>query len=830
MSAGACFHCALPVDPRDQYHVEIDGEQQPVCCPGCKAVAELIRDTGMSNYYAMREAPQPGAGRPADDAAEWQVYDREDMLAAFAESSDGTAEATIYVGGMYCAACSWLIETTMARVPGVLSADINPVTHRLRASWHTDEIGLGGILATLANLGYDPQPLAPESASRPELLEQRAALKRLLVASLGMMQVMMFAVGLYAGDFQGMEPDMQYFLRWVSLAVTTPVVFYSARPFFRSAWRGVIARAPGMDLPVSIAITAAFAGSIYATLTKAPAVWFDSVVMFVFFLTLGRFLEMRARHRSIDRSTALSNVLPNTVTRCGEDGQTTIPGSQLVAGDLVLVRPGESIAADGILVDGDTAVDEALLTGEATPKPKSIGDPLLAGSINLDGIIQFRVQSTGSDTTLGTISRMSERARYARPTYVQIADRIASTIVFAILIIAAAVGTFWYITAPDRAFVVTLSVLVVTCPCALALATPAAFAAAGTRLAQLRLLVTNGNAIEALARSTCILFDKTGTVTRGAPVIEEIEILDDTFDEKQCLRIAAALETVSTHPIASAFRATGNDVAISDQGVAVGNGVRGKIDSQVWRLGRAEFVDGQQLRPGRAGFVDGQQLRLGRAGFVGAALAATVAAEAAPTISATGIYLGVDGRLVARFSISDELREDSADTISHLAGLGLRTGLISGDGEAAVQHTAGKLGIADYHANCSPEDKLEIIRTAQQKGEIVIMVGDGINDAPVLAGADASIAPAHGAMLAQTSADIVLVGDALRPLLLGILLARQTIRVVKQNLAWAIVYNATALPLAALGYVPPWAAAIGMSASSLIVVLNALRINRFGAP
>ena len=805
MSAGACFHCALPVDPRDQYHVEIDGEQQPVCCPGCKAVAELIRDTGMSNYYAMREAPQPGAGRPADDAAEWQIYDREDMLAAFAESSDGTAEATIYVGGMYCAACSWLIETTMARVPGVLSADINPVTHRLRASWHTDEIGLGGILATLANLGYDPQPLAPESAARPELLEQRAALKRLLVASLGMMQVMMFAVGLYAGDFQGMEPDMQYFLRWVSLAVTTPVVFYSARPFFRSAWRGVIARAPGMDLPVSIAITAAFAGSIYATLTKAPAVWFDSVVMFVFFLTLGRFLEMRARHRSIDRSTALSNVLPNTVTRCGEDGQTTIPCSQLVAGDLVLVRPGESIAADGLLVDGETAVDEALLTGEATPKPKSIGDPLLAGSINLDGIIQFRVETTGSDTTLGTISRMSERARYARPTYVQIADRIASYIVFAILIIAAAVGTFWYITAPDRAFVVTLSVLVVTCPCALALATPAAFAAAGTRLAQLRLLVTNGNAIEALARSTCILFDKTGTVTRGAPVIEEIEILDDTFDEIQCLRIAAALETVSTHPIASAFRATGNDVAISDQVVAVDNGVSGTIDGQQWRLGRAEFVGA----------------------LLASAKVKVAATSAAPT---AGVYLGNSDGVIARFSISDELREDAADTISHLAELGLHPGLISGDGEAAVQRTAGKLGIADYHANCSPEDKLEIIRTAQQNGEIVIMVGDGINDAPVLAGADASIAPAHGAMLAQTNADIVLVGDNLRPLLLGILLAKQTMRVVRQNLSWAIVYNATALPLAALGYVPPWAAAIGMSASSLIVVLNALRINRFGAP
>jgi len=792
MSAGACFHCALPVDPRDQYHVEIDGELKPVCCPGCKAVAELIRDTGMSNYYTMRDAPQPGVGRPANDAAEWPVYDREDMLAAFAESSDGMAEATIYAGGMYCSACSWLIETTMARTPGIVSADINPVTHRLRVRWHTADVGLGGILATLANLGYDPQPLAPESAARPELLEQRAALKRLLVASLGMMQVMMFAVGLYAGDFQGMKPDMQYFLRWVSLAVTTPVVFYSARPFFTSAWRGIVARAPGMDLPVSIAITAAFAGSIYMTITHGPSTWFDSVVMFVFFLTLGRFLEMRARHRSIDRSAALSNVLPNTVTRCGEDGQTTIPSSQLVAGDIVLVRPGESIAADGVLVDGDTAVDEALLTGEASPRPKSIGDPVLAGSINLDSMIQLRVETTGSDTTLGTISRMSERARYTRPTVVQIADRIASYIVVAILVIAAAVGTFWYITAPDRAFVVTLSVLVVTCPCALALATPAAFAAAGTRLAQLRLLVTNGNAIEALARSTRILFDKTGTVTRGVPVIEAIEVLDDGFDSEQCLRIAAALETVSTHPIASAFRTYEKDVAISDQSVAVGNGVSGTVDNEVWRLGRAEFA--------------------------GAAAAAT------------GVYLGVDGRLVARFSISDELREDAADTISHLAELGLRAGLISGDGEAAVRHTAGKLGIADYHANCSPEDKLEIIRTAQQNGETVIMVGDGINDAPVLAGADASIAPAHGALLAQISADIVLVGHDLSPVATAIKLSRQTLKIVRQNLAWAIVYNAAALPLAALGYVPPWAAAIGMSASSLIVVLNALRLNRFGAP
>lgn len=791
MSHSACFHCALPVDPRDTYFVEIDGEQQPVCCPGCKAVAELIRDTGMSNYYAMRDAPLPGAGRPADDAAEWEVYNSDDMIAAFAEGDDTEAEATVYVGGMYCAACSWLIETSMARVSGVESADINPVTHRLRVKWLRDEVGLGGILSTLANLGYDPQPLAPETAARPELLEQRAALKRLLVASLGMMQVMMFAIGLYAGDFQGMEPSMQRFLRWVSFAVTTPVVFYAAKPFFTSAWRGLLARSPGMDLPVSIAVGAAYAGSIYATLTNAPAVWFDSVVMFVFFLTLGRFLEMRARHRSIDRSVALSNVLPNTVTLVEGDAQTTIPANQLVPGNIVLVRPGESVPADGIMIDGATSVDEALLTGEATPKAKAPGDELVAGSINLDGVIQLRVETTGADTTLGTISRLSERARYARPAYVQLADRIASYIVVAILVVAAVVGTSWAMIAPDRAFVITLSVLVVTCPCALALATPAAFAAAGTRLAQLRLLVANGNAIEVLARTRRVLFDKTGTVTQGSPAIDRVDVLDDDYTDVQVRQIAAALETVSTHPIARAFALAANPVTATGQQVAVGRGVAGLIDGREWRLGRAGYAGTDSDEP--------------------------------------GIYLGVDGHPVARFMVSDRLREDAAATVRRLAALGLSAGLVSGDAEPAVRATAAELGIRDYHAGCSPEQKLDIIRSIQDRGESLVMVGDGINDAPVLAGADTSIALAHGAELAQTSADVLLVGESLAPVATAVEVSRGTLRVVRQNLAWAIGYNSLALPLAALGYVPPWAAAIGMSASSLIVVLNALRINRFGA-
>ena len=789
-----CFHCALPVPADCSLTVEIDEEEHPVCCPGCKAVAELIRDTGMSRYYELRDAPDPGVGRPPEEAAEWRVFDSEEMLDAFSERHGNTREATVYVGGMYCSACSWLIETTMGRQPGIQSAEVNPITHRLRLQFPADGDGMSGYLASLANLGYQPQPLSPETTTRPEVSEQRMALKRLLVASLGMMQVMMFAVGLYAMDFQGIDPEMQHFLRLVSFLVTTPVVFYSAKPFFKSAWRGVIGRKPGMDLPVSIAIGSAYTASMYSTFTRGEAVWFDSVTMFVFFLTLGRFLEMRARHRSIDRSAALSSLLPNTATRIEDDGHVVVPVSQLQRGDRVLVRAGEPIPGDGILEKGSTSVDEAMLTGEARPQAKTEGDELAAGSINLDGMIEILVTRTGNDTTLGTISRMSERARYARPTFVTLADKIASYIVVALLVIATGVATFWYFFDPDRAFVITLSVLVVTCPCALALATPAAFAAAGSRLAQLRLLVTNGNAIEALSRASLAMFDKTGTLTLGRPRITSVLVLDNDFAENDCRLIAAALEHASTHPLAQAFALSGPLPAVTGEEIVVGQGVRGIIDGREWRIGNADFVGGP------AAMNDSETTR---------------------------VFLGTEGHPVARFELQDELRHDARETVNALQALGLRTALVSGDNQAAVAHTAAELGIEAAHAQCSPGEKLRIIEEAQTTGERIVMIGDGINDAPVLAGADTSIAPAHGALLAQTSADIVMLGDSLHPLITAVEMSRKTMRIVRQNLAWAIVYNALALPLAAAGFVPPWAAAIGMSASSLIVVLNALRLNRF---
>ena len=794
MAPEACFHCALPVPADCHLSVDIGGESRPVCCPGCKAVAELIRDTGMARYYELRDVPDPGVGRPSEEDTEWVVFDSPDMLDAFTERDGDMREATIYVGGMYCSACSWLIETTMGKQPGTASAEVNPITHRLRIRFAEANARLSDYLATLASLGYQPQPLTPESTTRPEVAEQRTALKRLLVASLGMMQVMMFAVGLYAMDFQGIDADMQHFLRLVSFFVTTPVVFYSAKPFFTSAWRGIVGRKPGMDLPVSIAVGSAYAASIYATFTRGEAVWFDSVTMFVFFLTLGRFLEMRARHRSIDRSAALSSLLPNTATRRDGETRSIVPVSQLRAGDKVLIRAGDPIPADGLLEHGTTSVDEALLTGEARPQPKAVGDELSAGSINLDGMIDMVVTKTGSDTTLGTISRLSERARYARPAFVTIADRIASYIVVALLLVAAVVATTWYFIDPERVFVITLSVLVVTCPCALALATPAAFAAAGSRLSQLRLLVTNGNAIETLSRATLAMFDKTGTLTVGMPTIAAVFVTDNAFTEKDCRRFAAALESASTHPLARAFALQEPLPTVRAPEVVVGQGIRGTIDGREWRIGNPEFVGG---------------------------------GIAAQDSTATHVFLGVDGNAVAWFELEDKIRPDARQTLESLRRLGLATALVSGDNRLAVESVARTLDIDDRHHACTPEDKLAIIDAAQQRGERVVMIGDGINDAPVLAGADTSIAPAHGALLAQTSADVIMLGESLAPLTTAVEMSRKTMRIVRQNLVWAIVYNAVALPLAATGFVPPWLAAIGMSASSLVVVLNALRLNRF---
>jgi Cu2+-exporting ATPase len=801
-SGASCFHCGLVIPAGYTGSVRISATDHPVCCPGCKAVAELIRDAGMGRYYDLRDDPRPGLTRPADNvtAKDWAAFDRPDMLERFAVIDAGIADALVYVEGMFCSACAWLIETGLKSLPGVESVDVSPVTSRVRIRWQPQTTSFSVLLQRLADLGYKPQPNTNDTIDRPELGERRAALKRLIVACLGMMQVMMFAVALYAGDYQGISPQFEKFFRLVSFIVTTPVVFYAGRPFFIGAWRGLRFRQPGMDVPVAIAIGAAYLASVWSMITNGEEVWFDSVSMFVFFLTVGRFLEMSARHRAAERSVALSQLLPDTAMKVDGDDLAPIATSGLQLGDHVLVRAGERVPADGVVVDGHGDVDESLLTGESTPRSRSAGARVIAGSMLLDGAVTVLIDKLGANTTLAAICRSMELARCTRPPLVRLADSIASYIVVALLVVAAGVALAWFFIDPERAFVVTLSVLVVTCPCALALATPAAIATASSRLSELGLLVTDGNAIETLAKADRMMFDKTGTLTAGRPVIQRITVLDTScaYREEDCLRIAASLERASAHPLAEAFR---SDIIepVAELSATAGAGIRGIIGGRNWRIGKAAFA------------------------FAGS----DVAGPAPENPGVSSIYLSCEGRPVALFETSDALRDGAESHLRTIRESGIRVGLASGDEDAAVRSIADSLGIEDYRSGMSADDKLAWLRERQADGEIVVMVGDGVNDAPVLAGANTSVAIGQGALLAHSSAEAILLGPTLKPLVDSIGVSRQALKIIRQNLAWAIVYNLAALPLAAAGMVPPWLAAAGMSASSLVVVMNALRLKRF---
>jgi Cu2+-exporting ATPase len=618
-----------------------------------------------------------------------------------------------------------------------------------------------------------------------------------------MMQVMMLAVALYSGADEGMDPALRTFLRWVSLLLTLPVVVYSAKSFFTSAWRDLKRRQLGMDVPVSIAIGSAFLASAWATVTDSGDIYFDSVTMFTFFLLAGRFLEMGARHRAGQAAEELVKLLPATAARLGDHGEERVPVSDLAPGDRVLVRPGESVPADGRITEGRSSVDESLLTGESLPQVRNPGDLLIGGTVNNESPLVMQVESVGEGTVLSAIVRLLDRAQTEKPSVARLADRVAGWFVAALLLLAAAVAWWWWQHDAVRAFAVTLSILVVTCPCALSLATPAAVTAATGALTRLGVLTTRGHALETLARATHVIFDKTGTLTEGRLRLESVVLVGDR-DRESCLRLAAALEQASEHPIAHALCASVDSLAAASDIVATpGLGIEGSVDGQRYRIGVAAYVSGLQ-------------------GL----------AREQPSVAGDypdGVVLGDAQGLLAHFSFADRLRAWAAESVAQLQGLGLEVELLSGDRLEAVQAVAQELGIARYRARCQPQDKLARINELQRQGAVVAMVGDGVNDAPVLAAAQVSLAMGSGTQLAHASADMVLLSEQLPHLAQAVRTSRRTLRVIRQNLGWALVYNLVAVPLAASGWVAPWMAAIGMSSSSLVVVLNALRLRTTGS-
>ncbi len=808
MSEHACYHCGLPIPADVHLPVTIAGEAREMCCPGCQAVAQAIVNNGLQDYYRSRDAlpESPREARPAilDQLA---LFDHADFQKSFVRTLGPTErEASLLLEGITCAACIWLNEEHVGRLPGVTAMDINYATRRARVRWDETKIRLSDILAAIAAIGYRAYPYDAAKNEEISRKERRDAMWRLWVAGFGMMQVMMYAVPVYMAGEGEMTADIESLMRWASLLLTLPVIVYSAAPFFRNAWRDLKLRRVGMDVPVALGIGAAFAASVWATFVRQGEVYFDSVTMFIFFLLGGRYLEMTARQKAVSVTEALAKLLPAFAQRLpgfpGSRDTEQVVVADLRAGDHVLVRPGEIIPADGRIVDGVSCADESLLTGESRPVPKAPGDAVTGGSLNAESPLVVRVEEVGEGTRLSAIIHLMERAAAEKPRIVELADRVASYFVAALLAVAAAVAVGWYLHDPSRALWITVSVLVVTCPCALSLATPIALTVAAGALAKDGLLVTRGHAVETLARATHFVFDKTGTLTTGHMRLLEV-MPTGQLSEAECLALAAGLEHGSEHPVARALcRATPGGAVAEGVVSTPGQGVEGFMAGRSYRIGRPDYA---MAGTGKA--LPGAGVKWLESGD-------------------TVIALADQEGCLALFRLGDDVRPEARALVESLGRLGKHVTLLSGDAPAVAARVGQLLGIGDIRAGVTPQGKHDCVTDLQQAGATVAMVGDGINDAPVLARAQVSVAMGGGAQLARTQADFVLLSENLDHLRHGLARATMTLKVIRQNLWWSFAYNFVALPLAIAGYITPWLAGIGMSASSLLVVLNSLRIQR----
>ena len=801
-----CFHCGLPNPPGSEYVVQIEGRPRRMCCPGCKAVAEGIVAAGLEDFYRYRTEKSRTAQDLVPEALrDIELYDNPELRQSFVSvDQDKLREASLILEGITCAACVWLNERHVGRLPGVVEFQVNYSTHRARVKWDDSRIHLSDILRAISDIGYLAHPFDPGRQEAVHKRERGQALRRIAVAGLGMMQVMMIAVALYAGEADGsMDMDLRDFLRWVSLLIALPVVLYSARPFFVSAWRDLRRRQLGMDVPVALAIGGAFIASGWATATGGEDVYFDSVAMFTFFLLTGRYLEMLARHKAGQAAEELVRLLPATASRMGEGGEEErVAVAELRPGDRVRIKPGETVPADGCVREGRSSVDESLLTGESLPQAKQPGQELVGGTVNIESPLIMEVNKVGQDTVLSAISRLLDRAQTEKPSVARLADRVAGWFVAALLLLAIGVAFYWWQVEPERAFAITLSVLVVTCPCALSLATPVALTAATGALTRMGVLTTRSHALESLAGISYIVLDKTGTLTEGRLELSRVVRLGrETRD--RALAIAAALEQASEHPLGRAILQAAERVPAADNLDATpGEGIEGEVQGRRYRIGTREFVLG----------LGGADKQL---------------PEDFAELGGTFVYLADARDLLAVFVFEDRLRDGASEAVQGLRELGIEVRLLSGDEDRAVRRVANELGIDPALGRQKPPQKLAHLKAIQAQGGVVAMVGDGVNDAPTLAGAQVSIAMGSGTQLAHAAADMVLLSEQLQHLPEAVRAARKTLRLIRQNLAWAIAYNLCALPLAVMGFIAPWMAAIGMSASSLIVVLNSLRLRRF---
>lgn len=795
-----CYHCHSVIPDGTSVAADIGGQERLFCCHACLAVAEFIAGSNLSHYYNLRNQAAP---RPTTiyDSSRWLAYDIPEIAKQYVHTNSEDNEIHLYIDGIHCAACSWLITSVLKEKCGLDNVHINATTARAEIHYPIGQT-LSPILEAIAALGYTPNLFTPEEMEQRNNRHRNQALLRLIVAGLGMMQVMMFAAGLYTGEYFGIEREYAELLRWISFIFATPVFFYSGFPFLKSAWLGLKARRVNMDVPVAAAISGAYFASVYHTIFDKGEVYFDSVTMFIFFLSISRFLEFLTRRRAQLNEVHFAKLLPEAVEKYDSDGiRRLTPLTTIQVGDKVRILPAQTIAIDGTIIHGQTRIDETMLTGERTAIVKQTGDTVLAGTHNLESPIDIEVTATGQQTMLAGIRRLMARAEQHKSRQLAKGEKLAEWTIISVLILALAGYLIWQFIAPHRAFEIALAILVATCPCALSLATPAVLTAAINHAHRHAILIKQSDTLDRLLHIRHILFDKTGTLTEGNYRLIEQTIYHQ--DATLIWQLVKSLEQHSSHPIAWTLAAQSHLPELPLENVVhhIGQGVTGDYDGHHWAIGHSGLIEKVvEKTPLNSEKMDKQS-------------------------TATIVYLANETGIQATFTLDDPLRNNIHHTLTALAPYELH--IASGDKMETVKKIAQTLNIADATGGHSPASKLEQLNTFD--GE-TLMIGDGINDAPVMAGASVSVAVGKANPLSQTQADIVLLHHGPEALPYLFRLARDTRRIIQQNLFWATVYNIIVLPLAITGHLTPWIAALGMSASSLIVVFNALRITRQKAP
>jgi len=780
----SCYHCTESLIPGSISTGIIQGITQSFCCPACLAIAQTIHNGGLDNYYLQRSQKANRISR-----YDFSLWDSPALQHDFVHQQEDNCDIFLYIEGLHCTSCAWLIEKHLSTQNGVIEATLDYQHQKLHVSVKPSSLNVSELMNAIAAIGYLPHPWQSNNIQELQQIERKNSLKQIGITAILMMQIGMFSIGIYAGDFLGISQEHRQLLSLFSLVFSLPLLYYSAMPFFLAAWFKLKNKQLNIDVSVSIAIIGLYSSSVYSVIKQTGEFYFDSIAMFCLFILIARFIEKQSR------ASLLINhaLLPAFALKKINEELVPVPSTELSINDIILIRAGETVAIDGIVTQGSSTVSEAFLNGEPNPVPKSIGQLVYAGSINHDGELYLSVTNNLKDCYVKKLESLSQQASLEKPFEKNLTDRIALHFTRIVYVLAALTGIYWYMQGNEQAFWIALSVLVISCPCALSLAAPTALSTLQSTLRNNGVLVQSATAIDQLATITDVIFDKTGTITHGKFDIEHTITLSD-INTSDCLAIASALEISSNHPIAKAFNQKGK-IAM-DCSIYAGAGIEGTIDNTRYRIGHVAFCSHWHNN------IDEHNN------------------------NGQWIYLCSEQKMIARFLLSDRLRDNASGIVHFLHDRNIDTHLLSGDPSLCVNRIADELKIQDYHSAYSSEDKLAYIKALQENGKRCLTIGDGVNDGPILAQSDVSATLLEACDWVKNTTDILLLNNQLS----GIeLLFKQAVRyrmIVRQNFTWAIIYNVITIPIAMSAYVTPYWAALGMSLSSIAVVLNSRRLRK----